>query len=326
MKYLNILLLILYFGAFGCSTPSKVTDQEGEGKILELADPTIFYRDGTYYLYGTGSNQGFQVYTSRDLKSWEGPAGANGGFALRKGESFGERGFWAPQVFEFNGKFYMAYTANESIAIAEGPGPLGPFRQKELKAFDAPVRQIDPFVFIDDDGTKYLYHVRVADGGNRIYVAELKDDFSGIKPETLKLCIDAEDQWENIENAKWSVIEGPTLVKHDNLYYLIYSANHFRSKDYAVGYAVGNSPYGPWEKYEGNPVIRRDKIGYAGAGHGDFIQGNNMSHYVFHTHASDTAIAPRKTAIVEAGFSKPKDGGKPQWGIKEKSFYFIRTK
>lgn len=312
------------FWAVGCKTATGVPDGKTDGRLIELADPTIFYHQGTYYLYGTGSPQGFRVYTSRDLKTWE-MSTVNSGFALRKGDSFGDRGFWAPQVFEFGGEFYMAYTANENIAIAKSGSPLGPFKQETIKKLEAPVRQIDPFIFIDDDGKKYMYHVRVADGGNRIFVAEMEGDFSAIKPETLRLCIEAGEPWENIENAKWSVTEGPTLVKRDGLYYLIYSCNDFRSKDYAVGYATSESPLGPWKKFEKNPVIRRDILGYPGTGHGDLLNGKNGLYYVFHTHASDTAVAPRKTAIVKARFAK--DGSNPQqWQIDKKSFRYLTVR
>jgi len=153
----------------------------------------------------------------------------------------------------------------------------------------------------------------------------MEGDFSAIKPETLRLCIEAGEPWENIENAKWSVTEGPTLVKRDGLYYLIYSCNDFRSKDYAVGYATSESPLGPWKKFEKNPVIRRDILGYPGTGHGDLLNGKNGLYYVFHTHASDTAVAPRKTAIVKARFAK--DGSNPQqWQIDKKSFRYLTVR
>src|SRR5690606_36743644 len=168
-------------------------------------------------------------------------------YALKKGDAFGDRGFWAPQVFFHESKFYMAYTANEHIAIATSDSPLGPFKQQEKNPVIPQEKNIDSFIFMDDDGKKYLYHVIVANGGNRIFVAEMKDDLSGIYPETVVKCIDAEDSWENIENAEWSVIEGPTVIKQGELYYLIYSANDFRSTNYAVGYAVSDSPTGPWK-------------------------------------------------------------------------------
>lgn len=298
--------------------------QQANDSTIHLADPTIFYDKGTYYLYGTvegNSNQGFLVYTSKDMKSWKIPAEAKDGYALKKGDVFGEKGFWAPQVFAYNNKFYMAYVANENIAVAQSTSPLGPFTQNKKVALSAPVKQIDPFIFIDDDGKKYLYHVRLING-NKLFVAEMTEDFSAIKPETLKECINATEDWENTTKA-YPVAEGPSILKHNNLYYFVYTANDFRNPDYAVGYAVSNNPYGPWKKYAGNPILSRKDIGKNGTGHGDFIKddkGNLV--YVFHTHNSDTKVAPRRTAIIKARFSKDNIGGIDKLTIDEKSFYY----
>lgn len=125
-------LIVLSIIFLSCRMPSEdPVDNDGEiGQNIYLADPTIFFHEGIYYLYGTGkSNEGFLVYTSTDMKLWEGPKGVGEGFALRKGDAYGNRGFWAPQVFFYNNKFYMVYTANESIAIAESNSPLGPFNK-----------------------------------------------------------------------------------------------------------------------------------------------------------------------------------------------------
>jgi len=296
-----------------------------QSPVINLADPTIFYHEGIYYLYGTGgdehTNQGFVAYTSTDLKNWIGPVGANDGYALKNGDAFGEKGFWAPQVFFYNNVFYMAYTANEHIAIATSNSPLGPFMQQEKKPFIEQERNIDPFVFLDDDGKKYLYHVIVANGGNRIFVAEMNDDLSGILPQTLTKCIEAETPWENIEKAEWSVTEGPTVIKQGQLYYLIYSANDFRSVNYGVGYAVSISPLGPWKRYAGNPVLSKNQTAKNGSGHGDLFkdQKNNWS-YVFHIHNSESKVAPRKTALVKAGFN-----AKQEFFIDASSFYELKA-
>lgn len=267
-----------------------------------LADPTVFYHKGVYYLYGTGGEHnrdgGFIVFTSADKKSWQ-----YGGFVLKKGESYGSKGFWAPQVFEYKGRFYMAYTANEHIAIAEADSPLGPFTQKELKPVDTATRMIDPFLFFDS-GKIYLYHVRLQEG-NRIFVAELNDDFSAIKKETLKESINAVQPWEDTQNVAWKVAEGPTVLKHKGIYYMVYSANDFRNPDYAIGYATAASPMGPWKKYEDNPIISRNNLGVKGPGHGDILMDKNGTmFYVFHVHNSDTDVSPRKTAIINIQFKK----------------------
>jgi beta-xylosidase len=307
MKNLRNLCCLLFLSLeLGCS-------QNGyklESLAIYLADPTIFYHNDTYYLYGTTGDpkfkdqEGFLVYTSKDLKNWEGPKGVSDGLALKKGDAFGDTGFWAPQIFEYEQKFYMAYTANEKIAMATADSPLGPFKNALKEDLKASVRQIDPFVFFDDDGKKYLYHVRLTDG-NRIFVAELENDLMAIKPETLTECLSSELPWENTQNEDWPVTEGPTVLKHQGLYYLIYSANDFRNPNYAVGFATSESPLGPWKKSEKSPIIRREILGIHGTGHGDvFLDKEGQMQYVLHTHLSNTEVNPRRTAIVKIDFSK----------------------
>lgn len=311
--YLLCLSLLTLFSA--CS--GKKDDKQqvtNESKIelasIELADPCVYVQDGVYYLYGTGGDvdNGFLVYTSTDLENWEGPKGVNDGYALVKGESYGTQGFWAPQVFKYNNKIYMAYTANEQIAIAESDSPLGPFKQTELKHISSEGRQIDPYVFFDEDGKIYMYHVKLQEA-NKLFVSEMKSDLSDVKSETAKLCIKADQAWEDTASAEWTVTEGPTVLKHKGLYYFFYSANDFRNPDYAVGYATSTSPTGPWTKNLGNPILDRSLVSKKGTGHGDFFldkEGNLK--YVFHIHNSDSVVNPRKTGIIDGRFISDESG------------------
>jgi len=297
-----MLLIVLTLPYYYCEAKTKPN-----GDVIYLADPTIFPYQGLYYLYGTESipETGFPVLTSKDLKNWIKPKEAsNNGYALLKGnKTFGTTGFWAPQVIHYNNMFYMLYTANENIAIAESNSPIGPFTQRMIAALPSPVKQIDPFLFFDDNEKKYLYHVRLG-GGNKLFVAEMKDDFTGIKDETLIECITAQGGWEDTKRVPAPPIaEGPTVIKHKGTYYLFYSANDFRNIDYAVGYATSKSPLGPWTKYPKNPIIDRSKIGKNGTGHGDVFKDEkgNLS-YVFHSHNSESEVLPRQTFIVGLKF------------------------
>jgi beta-xylosidase len=304
--------------------PGRVVAQDTMSHPIHLADPAVLHHDGRYFLYGTvdgNTNHGFVAYTSTDGKAWT----KDTGFALKRGASYGKEKFWAPQVFQLNAQFYMAYAAEEHIAIAAATTPIGPFVQKLLRPLAAPVKQIDPFVFIDTDGKKYLYHVRLTKG-NRIFVAEMEDDLSAIKPATLTECITATDQWENSANTGWPVTEGPSVLKHNDLYYLIYTANDFRNPDYAVGYATAKTPYGPWTKYAGNPIMSRHTLGVNGTGHGDFFRdGAGNLKYVFHTHFSSNAVGPRKTAWVDARFVPIGTSGMDKLEIVQGSFRFLTT-
>ncbi|MFV0541702.1 MAG: glycoside hydrolase family 43 protein [Aestuariibaculum sp.] len=306
MKIANksIVYILLTCLFISCSKEEKgsVVISQPTSNIF-LADPTIFKDNGIYYLYGTSQGSltnmgnGFLVYTSTDLQEWEGPIGNTGGFALKDTNAFGDTGFWAPQIFKHNNIFYMAYTANEKTAMATSNSPLGPFANSGSPISET--SQIDPFVFTDDDGKSYLYHVRLTNG-NRIFVAEMNDDLQTIKEETLTEIITATEPWENTVNASWPVAEGPTVLKLDGTYYLFYSANDFRNPDYAVGYATALNPMGPWTKASNNPIIHDSMIDENGTGHGDvFYDGQGNMQYVIHTHFSASVVHPRKTGVIQ---------------------------
>lgn len=286
--------------------PNKPDSTLTSGEPLILADPTIFLDGDTYYLYGTSNvDNGFEVYQSKDLKKWEGPVGATNGLALSKADSWGTGSFWAPQVFKHNGKYYMAYAANEQIAIAVADSPKGPFKQATKAQIPATTKEIDPFVFFDEDGKAYLYHDRLTTG-NIIFCAQLSSDLSKVEESTVAECIRATLPWENTANNSWGVTEGPTVVKLDGTYYMFYSANDYQLITYAVGVATATSPYGPWTKSE-KPLISRDVIHQNGTGHGDLFkdkEGHWM--YVFHTHFSINSVQPRRTAIVQLNYEKGK--------------------
>jgi xylan 1,4-beta-xylosidase len=327
-KVYILILLAVVFNSCSSKTISPQQQLNAGEEYIYMADPTIFYDKGTYYLYGTGGlqyNEGFAVYFSKDLKTWKGPAGKKNGYALQKGDAFGTNQFWAPQVLKYNNRVYITYAANEHIGMAASDSPLGPFSSTILKPIAEETKQIDPFIFIDSNGKKYMYYVVVANGGNRIYVAEMNSDMLSQKKETATLCIEADAQWENTGKDKWSVTEGPTIIKHKSLYYIIYSANDFRSIDYAVGYATSTTPMGPWKKYEGNPIIHRSVTGQKGSGHGDVVKGRNgQLFYVFHTHNSTEKVVPRKTAIITIKFAADEKTGIDKLVADGASFRFLR--
>ncbi|GAB3425604.1 glycoside hydrolase family 43 protein [Niabella aquatica] len=292
------------------------------GQPLFQADPTIFIHQGKYYLYGTDGSTpdiGIKAHVSADKKLWNPTSRPGGAYAARTGETFGTKGFWAPQVWYRNNKFYMAYVANEQIAIATSDSPEGPFSATAPIAFDQ--KNIDPFVFIDDDGKKYLYHVDITNG-NKIYVATINDDFTAIDKTTRTLCLTAVDPWEIIQAR---VVEGPTVIKHKGLYYLVYTANHFENQRYAVGYATSASPMGPWTKAAENPILSMDNTGKPGVGHGDiFFDTDGSMYYVFHTHNAIDKVSPRRTAMVKATFvANP--AGADKLVMDTESFAFLRT-
>ncbi len=269
--------------------------------IIEGADPFILPYNGKYYHYATNDSCGFKVSSSDDMAEWKAE-----GYCLKKGEGvIGDRWFWAPELTVKDGKIYMVYVAEEHLAVAVADSPLGPFKQKKL-GWLSERKAIDGSFFIDDDGKAYLYYVRV-DDGNVIYGAPLSDDLQTLFDDKEKKLISAELPWETVA---LKTAEGPFMLKHNGKYYLTFTCNDYRSKDYAVGYAVSDNPMGPFVKYEGNPILKRDEK-MCGTGHHSFTTTKDGEQLlcVYHVHHDENNVHPRLTCVDKAEFVKNPDGG-----------------
>ena len=87
---------------------------------------------------------------------------------------------------------------------------------------------IDPSVFTDDDGQAYMYW-----GNPYTYYARLNDDMISLKDSVVRLPY-------HIEHYQ----EGPWFYKRNGHYYLGYASTCCPE---ALGYAMSDSPTGPWE-------------------------------------------------------------------------------
>ena len=271
-----------------------------QNPIAQGADPFILLHNGKYYLYSTNDPDGYRVRESDDLVSW-----TDRGYCLHKDNVQGNHWFWAPEIKEKNGRFYMIYTSEEHLGVAVADSPLGPFTQEKI-CWLSERKGIDGDYFIDDDGQVYLYYVRF-DHGNIIYGTKMSDDMLSMDEAGEVRLLAPEEEWETHMGR---VTEGPFMLKHNGKYYLTYSANDYQSIDYAIGYAVSDSPLGPFRKYAGNPIlIRNDKVN--GTGHHSFTTSKDGKGLicVYHIHKSLTAIHPRMTCIDPAEFLPNPDGG-----------------
>lgn len=302
VTFLGLLGVLLTSVTRAAGTAAAAPAAEPAPSEIFYADPTIHSENGRYYLSGTrnAAPLGFAILVSDNLRDWQPPANADLAMILRAGDgAFGTSRFWAPQIFRDGADYLLTYTANEHVALARSRTLLGPYRQETIGPIDSSERNIDSYLFRDDDGRSYLYHVRFR-RGNFLWVAEFDLATGRIKPDTLTRCFGRTDPWEATPSyASVPIMEGPTVLKLDGRYYLFYSANHYRSVDYAVGYAVADSPLGPWAKHPGNPILHRSIVGENGSGHGDVFRGpGGTLHYVYHVHNSDTEVNPRRTRIV----------------------------
>ncbi|MBN2485149.1 MAG: glycoside hydrolase family 43 protein [Bacteroidales bacterium] len=264
------------------------------GDITNIGDPFIMLHKGFYYLYATSSGTGFKVWSSQNMADW-----TERGMALDRnteGNNWGDGNFWAPEVKYINGRFYMTYSATTSkgmkIRIASSTNPLGPFIN-----WSEPFLNTDNYSYIDgnlfvDNNTIYLYYVKdcstnIINGKHvsQIFVVKLTDDllaFDG-KP---ALCTSPSQAWEDIYGEyQWN--EGPFVLKHGDKYYLLYSSNYYADINYSVGYATASNPMGPWTKYTGNPVLRKNEaLKVSGPGHCCVTSSPDSTELfmVYHTH------------------------------------------
>ncbi len=290
---------------------SAYTEPEIEGDtytnpLLSMcADPDVLYYNGTYYLYPTNAgdandDQGIKVYTSTDLIHW-----ADKGWALSKDDVWGNANFWAPDIIERDGTFYMYYVSEEHLCVATSKSPLGPFVQEEKKPMHDDIKEIDAHVFQDDDGQYYIYFVRF-DNGNVIEGAKLNDDMMTMDDSTITRVLTPDTGWET-DMAR--VNEGPFMLKKDGVYYLTYSGSHFESNNYGSGYATSDSPLGPYTKYENNPIMQSNSMVH-GAGHHGIAESPDGQELfmIYHCHNNLKDTEPRRLCIDRLQFTEDADG------------------
>ena len=262
---------------------------------VQLADPFILLHGETYYAYGTHHPRGIEFYTSTDLKKWH-----YGGVALHRDNSYGTKWFWAPEVYQIEGKFYMYYTAEKRICVATADSPTGPFKQVDNTPMLPNEHTIDNTLFIDDDGTPYLFYVHIKHGFH-IKVAELERDYMTIKQNSIAHCIKPKQRWEQVEGR---VNEGPSIIKHNGLYFMFYSGNGYKSHNYGIGCAIARNIRGPWRKLPENPIFQSPKE-LVGVGHGaPFYDKAGKLRYVFHAHNSKDKVHPRYMNITRMAIKR----------------------
>jgi len=153
----------------------------------DFPDPDVIRVGNDYYLTGTTMHAmpGLPILHSRDLVNWEwlgyacaaldlGPE-----FRLQGGEIYGQ-GIWAPCFRYHNGTYYIFANVNHHhTQLFRATDPRGPWTHTELGS-----SLHDLSVLFDDDGKVYVVW-----DYNEVKLAELKDDFSDIKPETKRVII-----------------------------------------------------------------------------------------------------------------------------------------
>jgi beta-xylosidase len=243
------------------TSPAESGEETFQNPVFrhDFPDPGILRVDGIYYGYATNaSGRNVQLATSPDLVDWDLQRDALP--ALPSWAQLGGSFVWAPEVIQIGDTFVLYITARDKtadrqcIGVAVSDTPDGRF----TPVGDAPLvcqvdegGSIDASPFRDDDGQLYLYWKN--DGNccampTYLYGQPLAEDGLSLTGEPVRL-VRNDEPWEG------GVVEAPTMWRHDDAYYLFFSANSYAGAEYAVGYATCESPLGPCKDAEENPIL-----------------------------------------------------------------------
>ena len=266
---------------------NNVVEKDKMEKPLKLNNPIItdkytadaaalVYNDKVYLYAGhdqaPDNVEGYRmhewlVYTSEDMVNWqEHPVPLKPtDFAWASGSA------WASQVIERNGKFYFYATVEhgsihgKAIGVAVADSPLGPFKDAIGKALitndmttDVKISwdDIDPTVWIDDDGQAYMYW-----GNTVCHYVKLKENM-----------LEFDGPIETVELPNYT--EAPWIHKKGDWYYLSY-AYQFPEK---IAYAMSKSVTGPWE-FKG---ILNEVAGNSNTNHQSIIEYKGKDYFIYH--------------------------------------------
>lgn len=286
-----------------------------------LADPFVLQTGGRYYAYGTGlhgwdGGRAFEVLSSPDLESWISHGGSLVPYSPERLD------YWAPEVVEVEGAFYMYYSAgqgdkNHHIRVAVSQSPLGPFVDQGLNLTPGEPFAIDPHPFQDEDGQWYLYvakdYLEGERAGTALAVAPLRNmtELGGALRPVLRATAD----WQLYARGRemyaqiydWHTLEGAFVVRRAGRYHLFYSGGNWTNETYGVGHAVADHPLGPWHEDRAHPVVLCTQPGVViGPGHNSLVRSpEGQDHLVFH--AWDEAREHRQMYVMPLDWA----GGTP---------------
>lgn len=280
-----------------------------------LRDPFVLARpaEGRYYLFGStdkdiwrGPGTGFDVYVGKDLESWEGPFSA---FRPEPG-FWGVENFWAPEVHEYRGAFYMFASFKapgrcRATQILRAENPAGPYRVHSPEPVTpADWECLDGSFFLDDSGSPWIVFchewVQVVDG--EICVQRLSGDLTRALGEPRLLFRASEASWprpprrrDGSMNPLSRVTDGPFVHRlRSGGLFMLWSS--IAKKGYAMGSAYSKgSLFGPWSQAE-EPIVDAD------GGHGMLFRGFDGTLYLTYHSPNDT---PNERfhfqAVIESG-------------------------
>ena len=300
MPMLRLALVALF------TIPTLLQPGRARNPVIEgwYADPEAHVFEGKYWIFPTYSapydQQTFMdAFSSSDLVTWT----KHTRILDVKDVAWAKRALWAPSIVEKNGWYYLFFGANDiqndqeigGIGVARAKTPAGPFidylGHPLIDKFHNGAQPIDQFVFRDRDGSYYI----VYGGWRHCNIARLNDDFTGLVPFA--------DGTTFKEITPQGYVEGAFMLQKDGKYYFMWSEGGWTGPNYAVAYAVGTSPFGPFERV--GKILQQDPSVATGAGHHSVLHavGSDKWYIVYHRRPlGDTDRNHRVVCIDELTF------------------------
>jgi GH43 family beta-xylosidase len=270
----------------------------------DFPDPFILKFCGAYWAYCTGiqpDGRAFGILHSTDLVEWRRVGSA---MDLLPGR---HTCYWAPEVSYDNGRFYLYYSVgNEErmhLRVAVACLPAGPFVDSGRRLTAEPFA-IDPHVFQDDDGRRFLFYATDfldhSHIGTGTVCDQMLDWFTlAGRPRPVTR---ARYEWQVYDpqraekgGVRWHTVEGPFVLKHKERYYQMFSGGNWQNLSYGVSYATSERVKRDeeWEQAcDGErvlPVMRTIPDKVVGPGHNSVVRGpdNRQLYCVYHRWAPD---------------------------------------
>ena len=264
----------------------------------DYPDPSVIRVNNDYWATATTSEWAplFPILHSTDLVNWK-PVGSV--FHKRPGWAVGN--FWAPEISEFRGKFFVYYVGRQrngplAVAVATADQPQGPWTDHgPMIAQEA--GSIDPVTAVDESGRRFL--IWKEDGNSRdrptpIWAQELSADGTKLVGE-MKELMRNDQPWEG------NLVEGPFVQRRGDFFYMFYSGNACcgRGCNYGLGVARARSLMGPWEKYSRNPILIGNER-FKCPGHGSVVTDpKGRDFLMYHSYDARNFVYVGRQALLD---------------------------
>jgi len=285
----------------------------GQNPIIQTiytADPAPMVYKDTLFLY-TGHDddkstwftmKDWHIYATTDMVNW---TDKGVGLSLKTFD-WAVKDAWAGQCIYRNGKFYWYVPVNAkglgmSIGVAVSEKPTGPFKDALGKPLiHSGNGDIDPTVFIDNDGQAYLYW-----GNPYLKYVKLNEDMISFSGDIMTVPLTKEGfstRSKGADKRPSEYEEGPWLYKRNDLYYLLYPAGGVPEH---LAYSTAPSATGPWTYRD--TIMAIIKKGGAFTNHPGLIDYKGKSYLFYHNGALPGGGGFTRSVCVEE-FAFNKDG------------------